>query len=398
MGSEMYLSELFKIIEGANKLDSAKVNNYATLLAEKLESDGEATSARRLRKILTKANNELRPAYMEQHRAIPVDSESRFPLLERVNVAHKAESYLPTPQAQDSINDFVTTAERREQLINRGVNADCTLLLYGPPGCGKTHLAEAIADRLNLPLYLARLDGIMSSYLGSTAKNIRAIFEYTSKQPCILFLDEFDALAKIRDDGQEIGELKRVVNSFIQTLDLYRNDLILIAATNHEQLLDSAIWRRFSQTLHLERPTAEQRNVLWREFSKEIDWSPKEIDVLSDLSEGFSSSDIKTTCNQILRRWIAQDEQWSLRNTVHTLSRLSQSDHLTREIATSNNAIEIYKRLHEHAPKLYTQQVVSELTGVPRSTLSRLLEPTQKPKKQTKPKARKKRKTAARAS
>lgn len=393
----MYLSELFKIIEGANKLDSAKVNNYAALLAEKLESDGEATSARRLRKILTKANNELRPAYIEQHRAIPVDSESRFPLLEIVNVTHKANSYLPTPQAGDSIKDFVSTVERREQLINRGVNADCTLLLYGPPGCGKTHLAEAIADRLNLPLYLARLDSIISSYLGSTAKNIRAIFEYTSKQPCILFLDEFDALAKIRDDGQEIGELKRVVNSFIQTLDLYRNDLILIAATNHEQLLDSAIWRRFNQTLHLEKPTTEQRKVLWQEFSKEIDWSSKEIDVLSDLSTGLSSSDIKTTCNQILRRWIAQGERWSLRNAIHTLSRLSQGNHLTLDISNSNNAKEIYKKLHAHDPKLYTQQIVSELTGVPRSTLSRMLELTQKPKKRARPKTSKTRKTTARA-
>lgn len=387
---EMYLSELFKIVEGANRLDSTKVNNYAALLADKLESSGEAPSARRLRKILTKANNELRPAYIDQHRSIPVDSESRFPLLENVKVSGKSESYLPTLAAQESINDFVATVERREQLINRGINADCTLLLYGPPGCGKTHLAEAIADKLNLPLYLARLDGIISSYLGNTAKNIRAIFEHVSKSPCILFLDEFDAIAKVRDDGQEIGELKRVVNSFIQTLDLYSKDLILIAATNHEQLLDSAIWRRFNQTLHLELPTIQQRRVLWEKFSNEITWTTKEIDVLSDLSEGFSSSDIKTTCNQVLRRWITQGEQWSLKTTVQTLLRLSQNNCSKFRISDLDNAKELHKKLQAHNPKLYTQQIVGELTGVSRSTLSRMLEPTPKPK------GRKTRKTAIR--
>lgn len=391
----MYLSELFKIVEGANRLDSAKVNNYAALLADKLESSGEATSARRLRKILTKANNELRPAYIDQHRSIPVDSESRFPLLEKVNVDHKSESYLPTPAAQESINDFVSTVERREELVNRGINADCTLLLYGPPGCGKTHLAEAIADKLNLPLYLARLDGVISSYLGSTAKNIRAIFEHASKSPCILFLDEFDAIAKLRDDGQEIGELKRVVNSFIQTLDLYSSDLILIAATNHEQLLDSAIWRRFNQTLHLEKPTAEQRKMLWKKFSNDISWTTKEIDVLSDLSEGFSSSDIKTTCNLLLRRLITQGEQWTLRTTVQTLLKLSQNNCSKFRISEFNNVKGIHKKLHERDSKLYTQQVVSELTGVPRSTLSRMLEKPQKPKAPSKPKGRKTRKAKA---
>jgi len=103
---------------------------------------------------------------------------------------------------------------------------------------------------------VARLDGLISSYLGSTAKNIRALFDFAAKTPCVLFLDEFDAIAKVRSDAQEMGELKRVVNSFLQNLDTLGRQSIVLAATNHETLLDAAVWRRFTYRLALTLPTA----------------------------------------------------------------------------------------------------------------------------------------------
>jgi AAA+ superfamily predicted ATPase len=109
-----------------------------------------------------------------------------------------------------------------------------------------------------------------------------------------LLLDEFDAIAKVCDDQQELGELKRIVNSFLQNLDALGTDVTLIAATNHEQLLDPAVWRRFHYQLQLDLPDAEQREKFWAMFSGDIVWSAKELKVLADLSDGFSVAAIET--------------------------------------------------------------------------------------------------------
>src|SRR5205807_8319119 len=153
-----------------------------------------------------------------------------------------------------------------------------------------------------LELYVARLDGLISSFLGSTAKKIRALFAFAAKTPCVLFLDEFEAIAKLRGDSQELGELKRVVNSFIQNLDSLGNQSIIIAATNHHQLLDSAIWRRFSYRIALDFPSAELRQHMWREFIRPIQFRPRDVEMLVDLSEGFSGSDIQEVCLRLHRR------------------------------------------------------------------------------------------------
>ena len=126
----------------------------------------------------------------------------------------------------------------------------------------------------------ARLDGLVSSLLGSTAKNIRKVFDYASKRECILFLDEFDVIAKLRDDKNELGELKRVVNSLLQNIDGFNNDSILIAATNHHELLDPAIWRRFSTIAALEKP-------LWDEIVRYLNT------LLASKSTDFISNDKK---------------------------------------------------------------------------------------------------------
>lgn len=163
--------------------------------------------------------------------------------------------------------------------------------MYGPPGTGKTRLARfIIAQEL---VYIARLDGLISSFLGSTSKNIRALFDFAAKRPCVLFLDEFDAIAKLRGDSQELEELKRVVNSFLQNLDTLGPQSIVLAATNHEELLDSAVWRRFGYRLELDYPSVELRWQMWSGFLQPIEFIERDLHILVDLSEGFSGSDIQ---------------------------------------------------------------------------------------------------------
>src|SRR5271170_7206592 len=280
-----FMSELFRIINGALRLDIDKVRNYTSFLADKLEKAGDKASATRLRKMLEENDQQLRPAGAAFARALPVDSESRFPLIERVKVKDLFEPPAILSQEQwDTVNEFLSIAKSHAQADTAAIS----LLMYGPPGTGKSRLARHIAQELGLELYVARLDGLISSFLGSTSKNIRALFDFAARTPCVLFLDEFDAIAKLRGDTQELGELKRVVNSFIQNLDMLGTQSIVIAATNHEELLDSAIWRRFSYRLALSFPSVEERQLMWGQFVLPLQFTPREIELLVDLSEGFS--------------------------------------------------------------------------------------------------------------
>ena len=130
--------------------------------------------------------------------------------------------------------------------------------LCGPPGCGKTLTAEVIASELGRPVAIVRTDSVVSSFLGETAANLRKVFDFVAKSPMVALFDEFDALGKEREDASEHGELRRVINAVLQMLDAYEGRSLIIAATNHEGMLDTAIWRRFEEVLFLEPPTVAQ--------------------------------------------------------------------------------------------------------------------------------------------
>lgn len=147
--------------------------------------------------------------------------------------------------------------QHAEEIRRRGLPVRSKLLFCGPPGNGKTVTAEAFANELGLPMFVVKLDRLISSYLGETASNIRKIFEFARKQPCVLFLDEFDALARSRDDSSEHNELRRVVNSLLVFIDRIRPRAFLIAATNLEKALDAAIWRRFDEVIWFDKPDKE---------------------------------------------------------------------------------------------------------------------------------------------
>jgi len=374
MNGNEYLSELFRIIEGALRQDGVKVKNYASLLADKLESSGDEASAQRLRKLINDRAVQLHPARVEQNSPAPVDGESRFPLLERLDVPESAERHLLTDAQRVFIEDYLSVVGMRGELERQGLKAGRNLLLYGPPGCGKSHLAAYIARRLKLPMYVARLDGLISSFLGSTSKNIRAVFEFASRTPCVLLLDEFDAIAKLRDDQQELGELKRVVNSFIQNIDSLGHDIILIAATNHEQLLDPAVWRRFQYLLHIDLPNMEQREEFWKLFSGELNWGPKDLKALADLSEGFSVAAIEGAATRVRQQVVTRQAEPSLHSALSALASLARGESSTKTTLSSmrlDDPRTLARQLQKRNPRLYSLTVAGEIAGLSKATMSR---------------------------
>lgn len=292
--------EVMKIVEGAVGADRAKVVAYTEMLAKKLEADGDRALADRIRKVLRSAKSTLlSPAEMAVGR-LPVDGESRLALADEETLAPEDASVVLAPQAQADLERFVAYVRHADRLIQNGVGVSPAMLLHGPPGCGKTEAARHVAAQLHLPLITARTDALISSFLGSTAKNIRMLFEHTSRRPCVLFLDEFDAIAKLRDDRHELGELKRVVVSLLQNIDSVSGKTVLLAATNHPHLLDSAVWRRFAVHVEIGLPPEHVRVSLFQRFLGHFA-TDEQTRLYARVSDGLSGADIRRLADDAKR-------------------------------------------------------------------------------------------------
>ena len=370
------MSEIFRIINGALRLDIDRVRNYTSFLADKLHESGDEKTAARLRRLLLEEDHQLRPAGTSSAHTLPVDSESRFPLLERIKPQTIDEPPVVLNDTQwATVREFISVAKSQGQIEAHGVRAAVSLLMYGPPGTGKSRLARFIATELGLELYVARLDGLISSFLGSTSKNIRALFEFASKTPCVLFLDEFDAIAKLRGDTLELGELKRVVNSFMQNLDSLGQQGIILAATNHDELLDRAVWRRFTYRLELVHPDSALRRKLWEQFLPSVPKRKKDLAALVDLSDGFSGADINEVCLRLERKQITETSDATLAGAFTALRNIGIGEGETRRATLSAlremSPRQVARALRERDERLYSAEILGRLLGVSKATAHR---------------------------
>ena len=229
-------------------------------------------------------------------------------LVEITNPIRPASDLILSRDAMDTLVGVSNEFRRGDEVRRHGLKVRSKLLFCGPPGCGKTMCAEVIASELHLPLVVARLDAIIASHLGETATNLRKIFDAAKNKSMILFLDEFDALARARSDTNEHNEIRRVVNSLLMMIDEFESRSILIAATNLEETVDRAIWRRFDEVVEFEKPTKAQINKLLKIKTRNY---PAKFNIANyaDQFVGMSYAQVERTCLSAIRASILSHQE-----------------------------------------------------------------------------------------
>lgn len=246
------------------------------------------------------------------HRAIlPPEAASHGPstrdlFVDRVPQRQLADLLLPST-TREACDELIEEQRRADVLRSHGLEPRHRILLAGPPGNGKTSLAEAIAESLSVPLLTVRYESVIGSFLGETASRLRKVFDFARTTPCVLFFDEFDVVGKERGDLHETGEIKRVVSSLLLQMDDLPSWTVIAAATNHSELLDRATWRRFQLRLELPAPNKTQIAKFVRTFfcarpmRGDLGHTP---DQLAQTLAGCSFAEVEDFCASVLRRYV----------------------------------------------------------------------------------------------
>ena len=239
-----------------------------TIIAEEKHKQHTVLADRLTRAMQTNGNG------MNHHRSISENAHRGREFIAEMTPRRTLSDMVLSKTCRTAVDQLIEEQQRSSLLRAHGLDPRHRILLVGPPGNGKTSLADAIAESLAVPFFVVRYEAMIGSYLGETAGRLGRVFDYVRTTPCVLFFDEFDAVGKERGDIHETGEIKRVVTSLLMHIDELPSYAIVIAATNHSELLDRAVWRRFQLRLRLPAPSEQELTEYFDRFLASFDRRP----------------------------------------------------------------------------------------------------------------------------
>jgi len=291
---------------------------------------------------------------------VPVDDESRLSLLKVFKDDRSREQPLLSLDLEETLSQLIQERRQTERLASMGLSPTRSAIFVGPPGVGKTLTARWLASQLGVPLYVLDLTAVMSSLLGRSGSNLRTALDFSKRGPCVLLLDEIDAIAKRRSDDADIGELKRLVTVILQEVDEWPATNLLLAATNHAELIDPALWRRFDLVINFKAPEMPAvKQAIKRFLGQDYALFGRWIDILTFVFNGESFSDIERDL-QRFRRAVA-------------LGTASDADLIEEFVKSRALVLERQGRI-DLAVLLakqtrLSQHTISDITGVSRDTI-----------------------------
>jgi len=291
---------------------------------------------------------------------LPVDDESRLSLLKVFKDEPSREQPLLSLDLEETLSQLIHERRQTERLASMGLSPTRSAIFVGPPGVGKTLTARWLASQLGVPLYVLDLTAVMSSLLGRSGSNLRTALDFSKRGPCVLLLDEVDAIAKRRSDDADIGELKRLVTVILQEVDEWPATSLLLAATNHAELIDPALWRRFDLVINFKAPEMPAvKQAIKRFLGQDYALFGRWIDILTFVFNGESFSDIERDL-QRFRRAVA-------------LGTASDADLIEEFVKSRALVLERQGRI-DLAVLLakqtrLSQHTISDITGVSRDTI-----------------------------
>ncbi|MCP4178287.1 MAG: ATP-binding protein [bacterium] len=294
------------LLQSYGDQDESRFYSTAMQIAAAEAKKGHPKLAEELKNLIDKIKSQRNISSVSKTRMLPINEAQKElkDLLEVYRPHIKTKDMVLNKNVSESINRILSEQQKFDQLLQHNLEPRRKLMLIGPPGCGKTMTAKAIAGDLEIPLFVIRLDGLISRYMGESIAKLKLIFDSMYQHRAVYLFDEFDSIGSNRSYGNDVGEIKRVLNSFLMNIEKDESNSLLIAATNLPESLDKALFRRFDDIIMYPLPSEEEILQLIKVQLKGYEVTNKNLKGVAKSAVGLSFADISNACKDAIKEMI----------------------------------------------------------------------------------------------